>query len=331
MIKKLLSFLLIFSLIFICGCTGYTESDNRLIVSAMGFDKEDGNFSLYLQTVTVNEAESELKEQTYEATGKTVEDTLFSLKSKIYKPLSFEHCSAVILSTRLLKNDIKEIIRFCKKIQGLNTSVYFAAADDTEKILHLTAVSEAAGGYDISSAIESKDEDMGIRYKNRLYELLSSEDQFIPTAYLPFLNITKDKFYIDGERVYIDFSPKEKLSPDESFILSVLTNRYRKGNITLNGETAQIQDSHTYFSARINGGKLYIELKTEFRFKNRSENFLEQFNLSAQNILSRKEDIFNFSEVLRQKFPKVFAAVKPSYNEIYSAAAISYKAEEELF
>ena len=331
MIKKFLAFLLILAVCFLCGCTGYRESDNTFVVSAIGFDKTEKNYTIFIETVTANEAESELKEETYKAEGETLESALYSLKNKIYKPLSFEHCSVILVSPRIIKKDFKDVVHFCKKTEGLNTSVYFAATEEIEKIISADAVSEAAGGYDISAAIESRYGEDGIKYKNRLYELLSATDEFKPTFYLPFLNTEEDKFTSDGELVYTDFLPRNKLDFLDSFVLSVLTNRYGKGNITLMGETAEIQWTHTYFDAKVKEDKLYINLKTKFRFKTRSENFLKEFESRAEKLLKDTEDIFGFSKILNQKHPKEFAKVFKNYKEIYKNSVIVLTVEEESF
>ncbi len=331
MAKKFLSLGLVLVLCFLCGCTGYRESDNSFIVSAMGFDKEGGNFTIFIEAVTANETEAELKEETYEAHGETLEAALYSLKNKIYKPLSFEHCSVILVSPNIAQKDMKNVVEFCKKTEELNTSVYFAATEEVEKIISADAVSEAAGGYDISSLIESRDEEDGISYKNRLYELLSATDEFIPTFYLPFLKADDDKFHTQGELVYTDFSPSKKLNSDDSFILSVLTGRYGKGNVTLVGETAEIQDAHTYFKAEVKQNELYINLNAKFRFKTRSEGFLKEFENRAGKLLESQKDIFSFSKILNQKHPKEFLEIKESYRGIYKNSDIVLKVEEELF
>ena len=331
MVKKFLSLLLICALCLLCGCTGYRESDNSFVVSAMGFDKKGENYTIFIEAVTANEAEEELKAESYEAEGETLEDALYSLKNKIYKPLSFEHCSVILVSPYIEKEDFKSVVSFCKKTEGLNTSVYFAATEEIGKIISLDAVSEAAGGYDISAAIESRDEENGIRYKNRLYELLSAGDEFIPTFYLPFLSAEEDKFSCDGELIYTDFSPLKKLKFDDSFVLSVLTNRYGKGDITLMGETAEIQWAHTYFDAQVKENKLYINLKTKFRFKSGSDSFLKAFEERAEMLLKNTEDIFGFSKILNQKHPKEFAKVTKNYKKVYKNSVIALTVEEEAF
>ena len=331
MIKKFLALILVFSICIMCGCTGYREGDNSFVVSAMGFHKVDDSYMIFIEAVTANEAESELKEETFKASGKTLETALYSLKNEIYKPLSFQHCSVILVSPSIEGDDFKSVVTFCKNIEGLNTSIYFAAAEEVEKIISAKAISEAAGGYDISSLIESRAGEDGIKYKNRLYEILSATDEFIPTLYLPYLNWDDDKIKGNGELVYTHFYSQKKLGLDASFILSVITNRYGKGEVILMGETAEIQDSHTYFSAEEKDGRLYIELKTKFRFKSKSEGFLRKFNKEATSLLKSRKDIFGFSKILNQKNPKEFEKIKSDYDKFYEKAHIVLKIEEELF
>ena len=331
MVKKLLSIVLLFALCFISGCTGYGEGDNSFIVSAMGFDKVGKEYIILIEALTANEAEREFKEETYKSRGETLDTALYSLKNKVYKPLSFEHCSIILVSSSMKGEDFKRVLDFCKKAERLNTSVYFAATDQVEEIISADAFSEASGGYDISSLIESRVKEDGIGYKNRLYELLAATDEFIPTFYLPFLKENEQNSETRGEVIYTDFSPVKKLDSFDSLVLSILTNRYKNGTATLKSETAEIDYAHTYFNAEVKENRLYISLKTKFRFKTRSEEFLKEFKKRADILLESHSDIFGFSKILEQKHPKEFEKIKGRYEEIYKNSSISLKAEEELF
>lgn len=330
MIKKIFAIFLCFLFAFLVGCTGYTESDSRYIISAIGFEKLDGEFSISAQAVTANEGDDKLTQSVYTAKGESLNEALSSLKARLSKPLSFEHCSAVILSSALKGEAVKAICEFCSSLNRLNTSVYFGVCDKIEELISFEALSEKAGGYDISSSIETKEEISGLSYKNRLYEILSSKEDFIPTFNLPFFTVTDEEFFIDGQCVYIDFAPQKKLNQTQSLVYSILTNQNSKGDITLSGKTAVLNSSHTYFSAKLQGEQLYITLNTSLSFKEKDEGFLEELNAAANSLLSEPLDIFGFSKISEQKHSKVFDKIKDNYASFYSKRIIKYNAQETV-
>ncbi len=330
MIKKLFAFFLCFLFVFLAGCTGYTESDSRYIISAIAFEEIDGEFLISAQAVTANEGDDKLTQNTYTAKGKTLNDALNTLKDKLSKPLSFEHCSAVILSSALKGETVKAICEFCSSLNRLNTSVYFGVCDKIEDLIAFEAVAEKAGGYDISAAIETKEEVSGLSYKNRLYEILSAKEDFIPTFNLPFFTVTDQEFFIDGQWVYTDFAPQKKLNQAESLVYSILTNQNSKGDITLSGKPALLNSSHTYFSAEFKNERLYISLNTKLSFKEKGKGFINELTAAANSLLSEPLDIFGFSKILEQKHSKVFHKVKDDYASFYSKRLVEYNAQETV-
>ncbi len=330
MIKKIFALFLSFLLVLLTGCTGYTESDSRYIVSAIGFEESAEGIAINIQALTANELKGEIAQNTYTGSGSGCQEAFSALKTKLAKPISFEHCSAVILSGKLKKEENTQIFEFCRGLNRLNTSVYFGVCDDIKTLLSLEAVSEKANGYDISAFIETKEETEGLSYKNRLYEILSSREDFIPTFNLPSFSATDDKFFIDGEYIYTDFSPVKKLDNTESLVLSVLSNRNSGGNVAVENETAHIDKVHTYFSSDFKDGKLYINLKTDFSFKKVSEGFEKAFTKRALELLNQRQTYLDFAKILEQKHKKVFNKVKDDFEKHYKDCIIEYKAEGKI-
>ncbi|MBQ8203988.1 MAG: hypothetical protein IJZ75_06905 [Clostridia bacterium] len=322
MIKKRLLPCLLIILIFLTGCTGYTESDSRYIVSALGFERTGDGFVIYAQTVTANEGKGEIAQNSYRAFGESLWGTLSELKARLSKPISFEHCSIIAISPEIPKEDLVKICDFCKDLERLNTSVYFAVCEDIEGLLGSDAISESAGGYDISSLIESRAEQTGINYKNRLYEILSARENFLPTFNLPIVSSSTDEFYIEGEYIYTDFTPVKKLDNEQSVIYSLITNQNSGGYITVDDNEALMNSSHTYLSADFKDERLYITLEMQTDLKQENAEFCENLYLIAQKLLSEKTDIFGFANVLEQKHSRVFEQIKGDYGKAFENCVI---------
>lgn len=327
MIKKTFSLSLSLIFLFFTACTGYTESDSKYIISAMGFERLGEEIIINIQTLSADEGKEEITQNAYSFSSSTPIAAFNGAKTRLAKPVTLEHCSAIILSPDLKREDIINICEFCKNAERLNTSVYFAVCKDVKGLLECKAVSQAAGGYDISAFIETRTEDTGMSYKNRLYEILSAKEDFSPTFNLPFFIVEDGEFYIDGEYVYKDFSSFSRLDNTQSLLLSVITNRYSGGNLYIENEAAQIDTAHTYFSADLKEDRLYIKLKTKFCFKEHSQNFKNIFESDALRLLNKKEDIYDFAKLLEQKERKLFEKIKDNYKEYFNKSIIEYSVE----
>ena len=116
----------------------------------------------------------------------------------------------------------------------------------------------------------------------------------------------------------------------QSLLLSVITNRYSGGNLYLESEAAQIDKAHTYLSADFKEDKLYINLKTEFCFKEHSQNFKNIFEANTLKLLNKKEDIYDFAKIIEQKERKLFEKIKDNYKEYFYESIIKYSVEVKV-
>ena len=184
----------ILSFIFLLsGCAGtkpVSSKTEQYIVSALGFDFDNG-FKVSAEAVIVGtEGTSKAEAKVITGQGKTIEEAFYELRKKTSQPLLLSHCGLLLLGEDI---NFEEVLEYAKKNKELTLSVFLGATDNAEQLLNLEAVSSIAIGYDLVGMIEQQEESEGENFKNRFYEIEASRKRG-KNIKLPFFVIEKEEF-----------------------------------------------------------------------------------------------------------------------------------------
>ena len=108
--KILISFIL---LLFITGCSNYTELNELLVVTSIGIDYKDNKYTVYLSTVDgkLDDKEIEKEYVTYKSSGETVLEAFNRLYKDVDKKIYLSHLDLLVLSNEVLTNNILDIVK----------------------------------------------------------------------------------------------------------------------------------------------------------------------------------------------------------------------------
>ncbi|MPM05330.1 Spore germination protein B3 [bioreactor metagenome] len=150
--KRFLSlFLLIIFLLPLTGCWDYHDFDDLTLVSAMGFDMEEGTNEI---TVTVQYyipgagnvngsggglSKLPMAGGAVKATGKTIADAILKIQESRRKTLFYGYLNVIVLGENAAKNITKEVIGFADRTPSVRATAYLAVAEGKAEDVLCTA------------------------------------------------------------------------------------------------------------------------------------------------------------------------------------------------
>lgn len=199
-------------LFFLCGCSAkeaVAADRQEYIVSALGFDKENGKINMILEVLVVNSEDLKLEKENKVISGKadTVEGAFTDLKQKITQPLMFSHCAAVVIGKNVEQGTLKEVFDFCYKTDEINLAAMFVYSENAEKLLSQKPVSSVSVGYDIMSMTEIANK----KIKNRFYEIEAVRNDSFKTFAIPVIKLSDKWFEFEGKIFFKDYKAAENI------------------------------------------------------------------------------------------------------------------------
>lgn len=285
--KKLLCvFLSVFTALFICGCNGYSETDSKYLVSAMGFDYTEGAVNIFAEIVSDTETQ---QNTVLKASGTTTKQAAFNLGAQLPKDLVVDHCAVLAIGENVDKNLLADIINFCREVKNLNLGIYLVSCPDIQAVFSVSP-SKTAIGYDIMELLERRKNEDGIDYKNRFYEIQALRENKSGVFSLPSIQINNSRLSILSERIYKQDTFLMQLDNTQSGVYSLICNRFGSGDIFIGGEFAHILNTKTKFSAKQTERGFIADYQCFINAKTKSKNF-DSALLSAANELIKKAEI----------------------------------------
>ena len=190
---KRIAVVLLSFVFFLSGCAGtkpVSSKTEQYIVSALGFDFDNG-FKVSAEAVIVGtEGTSKAEAKVITGRGENIEKAFNELSKKISQPLLLSHCGLLLLGEGI---NFEEVLEYAKKQKEITLSVFLGVTDNAEALLNLEAVSSIAIGYDIVGMIEQQEALEGKNFKNRLYEIEALRKRGKEIK-LPFFIIEQEEF-----------------------------------------------------------------------------------------------------------------------------------------
>ncbi len=239
------SFLLFLLISSFSGCrkiTQYREPEQQYLVSAVGFDRENGELKASLEVIifSVGKAEGSIESKVFTGAGKTVKQALGNLSGEISKKLLYGHCALIVLGESLNAGQVDEIFNFCCSGKEIPISASLVSAPDAAALLSCKSISTPVTGYDITGVIKQKSENWGIGLANRLYDVEGRRLRDKSYYAIPHFSVSgegSDTVYtFSGIRIYENDLPSLLFDLPESALYSLLTGTYGSGTFYIESD-----------------------------------------------------------------------------------------------
>lgn len=310
--------LLCFSL---CGCSikgAYISKTNDYLVSAIGFEESGNRITVLCEAVIINneDTEADKKAELLEGTGKTVELAFADLYKSAVEVLEFSHCTVAVIDENISEKNFSEITEFLLSLKKLNISVQLISCNNAKDLLSCEAITSLAIGYDIVGMLEKECDITGIKYKNRLYEVVLERQSSLDIAAIPSIKVLHGEYFINGIAVLKSGKLSLKLDREQVAAFAIATDAQSTGEIIINSKKLKIDSNLT--TVRIEKENpdiiiLNVKIDTDKEKTGIKTAINELFNFSQKE----KTDIFGFGNILAQRHPEIFNNIKSDYYGYY--------------
>ena len=318
--KKLLCLCLVLNFLFLCGCSvkeAITSDKQEYIVSALGFDGENGSVKITVEAIVVNNDDlTDKSARLFVGEGKTVVEAYEKIVFSATQPLSLGHSAVAIIGADLSPKELEDVFSFLKSQEKINISIMLCAADSGFEVLGCKPVSSVAVGYDVMSMIEVNEEKKGTLFKNRFYEVLALKSKPQASFQLPFLKVENGEISVSGISVFGRNLGVERVANEETPLFCLARDSLSRGEFILNGENIKVDYSSVtydfYFKDNLQIN-LNVHLKAKgnkILLRQKTESFLKGY------------DICGIGNIISQKEPEMWEKIKDDYKKIYKNADI---------
>ena len=325
--KKFL--LLIFCFCFIfplsgCGNNAVREANMEYMVSSIGFDKAGQKIKIIAEIIIVNSGQGETGAQPmlFSAVGKSPEDAMYKLHSKLSKPLMLNHSGLLVISKKLSDEAVKEIMNICITDKNITGAIKLIATENAEKLMNIKPNSDIALGYEISNALKQYSEFSGINYKNRFYEIESKREGKTKCYALPYLSARKESYAIEGVLIYKNDSPVLALNNNSAIMYSLMSNSYGQGKIQIDNNQYEINLKSVKYDILYKSETLYVTMYLDIEAV---DEVVEYLSYKIKNAPLFDEDIYYFADRISRKKPQVWDKIKSDYKNIFKGANLSFE------
>lgn len=301
-------------LILVCmilsSCQWHREPEQVYLVSAMGFDADEGNIRVTVEIPVVEEQESSApKTMLFTQTGESVVRALETLKTGFSKELVFSHCALAVLGETLSKEQMQEVFAFSGTGEGIPLAAEVVICEDAERLLSAENISFTAIGYEVPQILEREREQLGIELPCQIYELRAVASPDLP-VYIPRFEVfdteTSQPLRFEGVDILRPHGDAFQLSAEECVFHAVLTDTYVGGT----WQGVRLERVRSRLDGQMEGDdfQIYLHLQMETQEKDGAdvESVRQEFCERAERLFQRGketvgEDLFLLMYRLKQK------------------------------
>lgn len=194
------------------GCWNIKEVQDIYYVAALGIDFKDGQYIAYVQLLDFSNvaklegARPDKQPPVWIGRGEgiTITEALNQLYKDAQQKLFWGHVSTLILSERLLKQDIKDSIDFINRYREIRYNILlYATKEPIEDVLNTKAFFTLSGlstilhepkeGYEQRSYIQPK----------QFFQFIRDSDPVGQTAYIPSITISTKNWKEEGNKALL--------------------------------------------------------------------------------------------------------------------------------
>ncbi|WP_100398507.1 Ger(x)C family spore germination protein [Bacillus sp. FJAT-44742] len=302
MIKKIFTFFILSTVIFLTGCWETRILDEIALVQIVAFDLDEGE-GVYEQTVgfpSYFEAgeEGQLENVTLSSRGRSPKETRNELTRDWQRPLRYGQLRILAFSQHLAEGEgisafVESFYRDPRVGNQIHLSIMEGEAKKAIDTDH-TGARERVGMY-FANLIEENENAENIPRSN-LHSFLFDFHSDGKDAYLPFLKTVEDRIIVNGLALFDGEKKVAHLGPDESFIFKMILEGSHSGNHTFEVKrdgvdvTLHLDNIHSrvrYEEVKRNPHPHYV---VQLDVKGDVDDFIGEVNLENDQHLKAVED-----------------------------------------
>ncbi|MBR3768378.1 MAG: Ger(x)C family spore germination protein [Clostridia bacterium] len=283
--KKTVCIILIITFLLVplnsCGEIEIVELNERLIIEAIGIDKENGKYNVTIEGLDSytagsdsNSVSGEELTKCYLFEGETIGMAMNSISVITGQIPLFSQARVLIIGRDTATNFLSEALDFFRREYTTRTDILIAVADGkASDIVSADFGKNVSAGKILESALKSY-KHTGTSVYIPLYKFLNNAMNESDAAYCPLLTV-KDNEYTKKKdvkilgTVVIGKNSDTVLSPEQTQSLTIINNDTENGDMTIETEkgkcTLEIIDSISKIKTEIINEKTVFDIKTKIK------------------------------------------------------------------
>ncbi len=229
--KKIFAVILIMCL-FLGGCSkssDYTEPDERLIITALGIDCENGGFSLVAEL----EDNSVLM-----GDGKSITAAAAQMSSNAAGKLMLSQCPVIIIDSDATDKELEEIYNFCVRQYEISLSARPVCCDSASDLIY--SGTDSTIGFALLNLLELGSEENGITNGQSFVDILNLRQKSGGTYYMPHITTNGGEISVDGVSYYASDRLLFTLPLTDAQLLSSLSGKLKSSKVILDDKVLKV-------------------------------------------------------------------------------------------
>lgn len=267
---------------------GYSEPENSLVATALGFDPLVDGEGIRV-SVQVSEGADGKGRRTLSGEGTSIEGAIASLSASETKRIEYSHVAVVVLGTGTDGDVIQKILEFCDKNEEISVSARLISADGSEGLLSDGGFS----GYELLSMITSG-VGASLSAEDRLYQVLRRGDGVFA---LPHFASNGEGYELYGARIYRGGEGRVILGREEAAIYMMMRGHFRGDP---DGASVVESCKTSYGINRSESGEVTLRVVCEIKTDEPTDALFDSLRASMKSLYntlsSRHGDLFGFAE-----------------------------------
>lgn len=314
--------LLIIACLLLCSCYDYRELRDIAIITGIGVDYEDDEYTVTIEilTPTPKEAGDEEKTRLVSNSGETFIDAFKGTYTELGKEPNFSQLQMMFISESTAKDaGLQEVFDDLFRSSRVNNNFYLAIANDCNsyEILDNKQKNDTASNY-VLNLLKSNNESSFIMSNNQFDFLVSKIESKGKDIYLPSISLDEDHFKVNDIAIFSDYKMVDYISKDYSAILSLLTNKV-DNTIFYSDGINSIDIKSNDFKYEVNDDKINIKLSLDATIKSLDP----KYSLRDENTFKELESIF--SKKIKEEADDLVNTLKEHRSDPLSIGNMYYK------
>ncbi len=226
--KKII--LILITLLFISGCSDYTELNNLAIISGISIDYDNDNnkYKVAFEVLNVKSTDEEVttKEKTYIAkgSGKSITDAFYNTSKELAKSPYTHHLKVIIIGEEVAKDKLKDITDFLLRDNSIRNIFYLVVAngDKAVDILSSNNKNNPVVSNAIKELIDNKDYVNNIASSSTFEQFLESILDKSKDGFLTSIKLDNKLIKFGPLAIFDEFKMVDYLTEDESSIINII-------------------------------------------------------------------------------------------------------------
>lgn len=309
------------TVLLLSGCKGageYSEPDDRRLVSAVGFDNDNGMIRVTLEAMEASgDTADGFDPYVLSETGTDTRQALARLAVQSTKELMFTHCGVFVLGEDLTPQQTEDLFGYCIGEKQVSLSAKVVSAESAKKLISSGTLTGESAGYGIIDIVDQSAEKLGIGGHAELYEIQTARLQTVNIYALPYIQLSNDTPQYDGMEVYVNDKPASRLSYEQSVSYAVLRNVFDGGEIICEDGVFSIDSASARITAGMTDGRLRVDIAVKS-----SPDSDGLISMIKKTVAEFDSDIFGIANVLSAQYPEIWEKIKDGYDTYYRNADI---------